>query len=125
MDYFMLNNNAPAPSWGEWLLASEYERASGSNAKSDARVMMLGEQRIAINIGCMYAKRSCKLLRAARDQVRELSLGRKRTWSDTTSTERRDKGYLEHQLLIQEKFARTNQAERSCPLSALHHFHDG
>ena len=26
MDYFMLNNNAPAPSWGEWLLASVFSR---------------------------------------------------------------------------------------------------
>ena len=114
MDYFMLNTKAPAPTRCDWLLGSEYERRSGGYAKADRGVMKLGKERIAINLGIMYAKRGCSLVKEAEHKARALWEGRKKTWS--SQDPRRDKGYLDHQMLIQDTYARTGNAEILHPL---------
>ena len=108
MDYVLLNLKAPAPSCGsEWLLASEYERKKGGYAKSNAGVMRLKNELISINLGVMWVKRHCPLLQEAEHKARALWTGKR----PRCPSKRTDLGYLDHQLLIQDTYARTNRAE--------------
>ena len=72
--------------------------------------MMLEELLVAVNLGIMWAKRDCPMLLEALSKARALWKKDKK-WAGLTVQKCEKSGYLQHQLLVQEQFARTGQAE--------------
>ena len=75
--------------------------------------MSLGEERVSVNQGIMYAQRDCPLLVEAQHKARALWAGKDKQWSGLRVQK---SGYLSHQLLIQNEFARTRRADCMKPL---------
>ena len=75
MDYFVLNPKAPATSCSGWLLGSEYERQTSGFAKASSGVMKLGNVSTSMNLGIMWTKRHCPLLKEAENKARALWKG--------------------------------------------------
>ena len=97
---------APKASVSTWLLGSEFERRGSSYQKAASGVMLLGDDLVSVNLGIMWAKQGSPLLQAAQDKARALWQGSQKTWSGV----RTQKGYLAHQKMIQDEFARTKKA---------------
>ena len=88
------------------LLGSEYERRTSTYTKSDRHVFDFGGQRVAINLGIMWAQQGSPLLLEAERKARAL-------WQKTPGNKDR---YLDHQLMIQKEFAASKKAEVMDPI---------
>ena len=107
MDYFMFGAKPPAASHGTLLLGSEFECLTGAYAKSEKHILMLGEQRVAINLGIMWAQHGSPLLVEAERKARALWQKNKPFNKDR---------YLDHQRMIQKEFAKSKKAEVMDPI---------
>ena len=112
MDYFMLQQEPPSTEGKSWLLGTEYERSTSSYRKNADGTMMLGDLLVSVNLGIMWAKQSEPLLLEAQHKARALWKGKDKEWSGL----RTQSGYLSHQRMIQDLFARTNKADCMVPI---------
>jgi len=72
MNYFVLRAKPPAASWRTMLLGSEFERRTSKYAKSERHILNIGEQRVAINLGIMWAQQGSPLLMEAQRKAKAL-----------------------------------------------------
>ena len=91
-----------------WLLGTEHERQTSTYKKGADGTMLLGGALVSVNLGIMYARRDCPMLLEAQRKARALWKGKDKQWSGLRVQK---SGYLGHQLLIQNEFARTRRAD--------------
>ena len=77
---------------------------------------MLDELLVSVNLGIMWARRDCPMLLEAQSKARALWKGKDKQWTGLRNPKSHKSGYLDHQLMIQDEFARTGRADCMMPL---------
>ena len=83
-----------------WLLGTEHERQTSKYKKGADGTMSLGEERVSVNLGIMYAQRDCPLLVEAQHKARALWAGKDKQWSGLRVQK---SGYLSHDAKSQKR----------------------